>query len=87
MDFELISLDRTHIFEEPGLQQDCFDFTIFDDAAVENDEEFRVNLTAAISSVPCLFLSTTVTIIDDDSKFAVKRFNIYMWHCICTWQL
>ena len=59
-----------------GISQQCANIAISDDAILENDELFAVQLTTTDQAVTLSPSSATVTIGDDDSKLFSLCFSI-----------
>ena len=66
------------LFTEEGSQ--CFNFTILDDACVEDDESFEVSLTTSDDDVDIHSSLTFIFIIDTDGKrFRFKTIYLFLY--------
>ena len=62
----------------PGIDEVCFDVPITDDQIMEATEDFQIEITSNDPNFqPTTNMTTTINIIDDDSKTALAKCHVY----------
>ena len=77
VDYTATTVDLTF---GPGIDEACFDVPITDDQIVEGTEDFQIEITSNDPNFqPSTNMTTTINIIDDDSKTILANVMCMMY--------